>query len=158
MELVEYAAVYEEDVKDLLIELQAHIAALDREGYNILTDAYRESYFQKMTREVTENRGRIILARDSGKTVGFVAGLIDEEENSCCFSAPQSGRIIELIVTQDCRARGIGKVLLCAMEEYLRGAGCGRVLLGVFEYNEDAKRFYQKNGYSNRMTDMMKPL
>ena len=43
MRIVEYEKKYKEDVKNLLVELQEYIASIDREGYNILTDEFRDS-------------------------------------------------------------------------------------------------------------------
>ena len=45
--IIEYDKKYDEQLKDLLVELQEHIQNIDLEGYNILTDEFRESYFQK---------------------------------------------------------------------------------------------------------------
>ena len=36
--IIEYDGKYDKDIINLFIELQRHIADLDREGYNILTD------------------------------------------------------------------------------------------------------------------------
>ena len=38
--IVEYNSKYDDDIKSLLIELQKHIVAIDKEGYNILTKEY----------------------------------------------------------------------------------------------------------------------
>lgn len=45
MEIINYSSKYDEDIKDLLVELQEHIVEIDREKYNILTPDYREKYF-----------------------------------------------------------------------------------------------------------------
>ena len=42
----EYSQKYDEDIKDLLVELQETLARLDKEEYNIVTDKYREEYFK----------------------------------------------------------------------------------------------------------------
>ena len=42
------------------------------------------------------------------------------------------------------------------MEEYLKDQGCLSILIGVFAYNESAIKFYEKNGYHLRMSDMIK--
>ena len=42
--IIEYSSQYDEDVKDLLVELQYYIASIDKEKYNILTENYREEY------------------------------------------------------------------------------------------------------------------
>lgn len=43
--IIEYESKYDEDIKDLLLELQEHIVSIDKEKFNILTDEYREKYF-----------------------------------------------------------------------------------------------------------------
>ena len=42
MEIIDYSSKYDNDIKDLLVELQEHIVKIDKEKYNILTDDYRE--------------------------------------------------------------------------------------------------------------------
>ena len=50
--IIEYDKKYDEQIKDLLVELQEHIQNIDLEGYNILTDEFRESYFSKTMDEI----------------------------------------------------------------------------------------------------------
>ena len=52
LEIIDYSSKYNEDIKDLLVELQEYIAEIDREKYNILTDEYREKYFEKTLNDV----------------------------------------------------------------------------------------------------------
>jgi len=92
MNIVEYNDNYKEDVKNLLVELQEFIASLDIDKYNILTDEYREKYFNK------------------------------------------------------------------TIEEYFKSVNCKAILLDVFSFNESAKKFYIKNGYYNRVEEMMKKI
>lgn len=47
LKIIDYSSKYNEDIKDLLVELQEYITKMDREKYNILTDEYREKYFEK---------------------------------------------------------------------------------------------------------------
>ncbi len=51
--IVEYDSMYDEEIKDLLVELQSHISDIDRESYNILIDDSRNLYFNT-TLEVLE--------------------------------------------------------------------------------------------------------
>lgn len=41
MEIIEYSSKYNENIKDLLVDLQSFITKIDREQYNILTPEYR---------------------------------------------------------------------------------------------------------------------
>lgn len=155
--IIEYEDIYEEDVKNLLVELQEHIKNLDQEGYNILTKDYRNLYFQKMMEDVRKWEGKILLYKEQDKILGLVAGVINNEEiNTYDFKAPKRGRITELVVSKDSRSNGIGSSLLQAMEWYLDSVGCKDVLLGVFGYNSSAISFYKRNHYHVRMVDMIK--
>lgn len=159
MEIIDYSGQYDDDIKDLLVELQEHIAEIDKEKYNILTDDFREKYFNKTMSEVDKYNGKILLAKDNDSIIGLVIGVINnEDEKKYDFSAPKRGRIIELIVSKKYRSRGIGKQLLNKMENYFGAIGCKGVLIDVFAYNENAQRFYNENGYFNRNIEMMKKI
>lgn len=149
-----YRTIFEEFKE----ELQEYIVSIDREKYNIITDAFREADFKSTMKEVKENKGKIFLARDNDKIIGFIVGIIVEASDTYDFKAPKGGKISELVVTRNCRAKGVGQALLNKMEDYLKSVGCKRVLIEVFEYNDLAKNFYYKNGYFNRVTDVMKKI
>lgn len=159
MEIIRYSECYAEDVKDLLVELQAYIADLDREKYNIVTDAFRESYFEKTMLEVRSHAGAVFLAKEQERIVGLVVGIINNEaEISDCFCAPKRGRITELVVSKHARHSGIGQALLERMEQYFRENGCKGILIDVFAYNEQAIGFYDSKGYFPRSFELMKHL
>lgn len=155
--IIEYDQKYDEEIKDLLVELQEHIQSIDIEGYNILTEEYREVYFLKVLNEINKDSGKILLYKKDDKIVGLVVGLVNNDaEKTYEFKAPKRGRIAELIVSKYIRSKGIGAELLKAMEEYLTSVDCKDILLDVFGYNEKAINFYKKNGYHIRMIEMTK--
>ena len=155
--IVEYDKKYDEQIKDLLVELQEHIQNIDIEKYNILTEEYREAYFNKTMTEVKLYNGKLLLSECNGKINGFVVGLINNDEvGEYDFKAPKRGRISELVVSKSVRSKGIGSMLLKEMEEYLYSVGCKSILLGVFAYNAEAVKFYEKHGYHTRMIEMIK--
>lgn len=159
MEIIDYSSKYDNDIKDLLVELQEHIVKIDKEKYNILTDDYREKYFEKTMSEVNKFEGKIFLAIEGEKASGLIVGLINnEEENTYDFSAPKRGRVTELIVSKESRSKGVGKQLLNEMEKYFKKVGCLGILIDVFAYNTDAQKFYYKNGYFNRNIEVMKKI
>lgn len=157
--IIEYDSKYDKDIINLFIELQRHIADLDREGYNILTDNYGHLYLKKTLEEVKKYNGKILLYKIDQDILGLVVGLINNDaEDSYDFKAPRRGRITELIVSEKKRSKGIGKKLLKAMEGYLISQECSDVLLGVFAYNDRALKFYEENGYHVRMLEMTKKI
>lgn len=159
LKIVNYSNRYDESIKDLLVELQEYIVGIDREKYNILTEEYREKYFEKTMKEVNEYEGKIFLATEDEKVIGLIIGLINnEEENTYDFKAPKRGRVTELVVSKEYRANGIGKELLNKMESYFKEVGCQGVLIDVFAYNENAQKFYAENGYFSRSIEVMKKI
>ena len=45
--IIEYESKYDEQIKDLLVQLQQYLADMDEEGYNLVGSEYREKYFEK---------------------------------------------------------------------------------------------------------------
>lgn len=159
MQIIEYLKKYDEDIKDLLVELQEYISSIDKEGYNIVGKDYREKYFAKTMEEVTKYKGKIFLAIENDHAIGLIIGFINnEDEETYGFKAPKRGRITELVVSKKSRKKGVGKLLLSQMENYFKEVGCKGVLLNVFAYNEVAQKLYYHSNYSNRLIELMKKL
>lgn len=155
--IIEYNKVYDNDLKELFYELQEYIMSIDQEGYNIINKNNKDDYYKKVMNEINTYQGKILLYKEDNKIVGLIVGYINNEEtNEIDFIAPKRGRISELIVTKSYRGKHIGQKLFTAMENYLKEQKCESILIGVFAYNEQARKFYEKNGYHLRMTDMIK--
>ena len=155
--IIEYNEKYKEEVKNLLVELQEYIVSIDKEKYNIITKEYRDIYFNKTMEDINKYEGKMYLYKDNNKIIGLIVGLINNlEESTYDFKCPKRGRITELVVSKHYRKSGVGSILLHSMEDYLKSVGCKDILLGVFAYNENAIKFYEKNGYHIRMLDMTK--
>ena len=67
------------------------------------------------------------------------------------YKCPKTGEITELIVTNKIRNKGVGQLLINKMEEYFKSLDCEYINIDVFAYNENAIKFYNKNGYHHRM-------
>ena len=157
--IIEYNEIYNENIKDLLVELQNHIVDIDEERYNIITKEYRELYFNKTMDEIKKYEGKMFLYKENNEILGLIVGLINNENISeYDFKAPKRGRISELIVTKKTRSKGIGKQLLDKMTNYLKENNCKAILIDVFGYNEKAISFYEKNGYHTRLVEMIKKI
>jgi len=60
----------------------------------------------------------------------------------------------DLCVDESCRAQGIGQKLMAAVMAYAREIGAYNVDLNVWEFNENAIRFYEKNGFATQRRKM----
>lgn len=160
MKIIEYEIKYEEELKDLLVELQKYIVSIDKYGLNILTDDYKELYLEKTLKTVKNNQGKIFLAKDEDKVIGAIIGHVEKYDkyDRCEYLCPKKGIVDELIVSKNSRSQGIGQKLLKTMEEYFKSIGCENVSIEVFAYNESAKQFYSKFNYEPRCIDLFKKL
>ena len=157
--IIEYEKKYDENIKDLLVELQEHIVNIDKERYNIITPTYREEYFKKTMEEIKKYEGKMFLYKENNEILGLVVGLINNEETKeYDFQAPKRGRVSELVVTKKIRSKGIGKKLLDKITQYFKENNCKDILIAVFAYNENAIRFYEKNNYHARLIEMTRKI
>ena len=154
--IIEYSSKYDEEIKDLLVELQEYLTNIDKEHYNIVRDDYREKYFNKTMEEVKKCNGNILLYEKDKKIIGLVIGIINNDKiDRFDFKAPKRGRVTELIVSKEYRGMHIGKQLLDRMKDHLKSIGCEKILITVFGYNENAIEFYKNNGFHIRVIDMI---
>ena len=160
MEIVKYSQKYEEDVKNLLVELQEYIVSIDDWHLNIITPEYREMYFKKTLEECSKNNGVIFLAIENNKAIGMISGHIVErdEYDKCDYTCPKTGHIEELIVSKNARYGGLGSKLLETMEQYFKSLNCEYCHVDVFEPNLIGKNFYKKYNYVTRMRSLSKKI
>ena len=57
MKIIEYDSIYDEQIKDLLIELQNYLIDIDDWHTQILSDNYREDYFKMDLELINKQNG-----------------------------------------------------------------------------------------------------
>ena len=113
MEIIEYTEKYSEKVKDLFVELQEYITSIDKEGFNVVGNDFKEKYFLKTIEEVQKYEGKIFLALENTEVVGAIVGVINNDSvDYYDFKVPKRGRIVDLVVTNKFQGVGIGSKLL----------------------------------------------
>ena len=153
MQIIEYEKKYLEDVKDLLVELEEYILTIDKDNLDQLHPEYREKMAILDLEEVENTNGKCFLAIEDGKAIGLIMGTIPsyDEYDYLDYKCPKRGSVTELIVSTKIRSKGIGQQLMNKMEEYFKSVGCEYIIIDVFAYNENAIKFYEKQGYHPRM-------
>ncbi len=153
MEIVEYEEKYLEDVRDLLVELEEYIVSIDKDCLDRVHFEYREKMALLDLKEVKNNKGKCYLMLDSNRVVGLIMGYVRKYDkyDYLDYKCPLSGEISELIVSKEVRGNGIGQKLMQKMEEYFKSINCEYIFIDVFAYNENAIKFYEKEGYHSRM-------
>ena len=160
MEIIEYNKTYQEDVKDLLVELQKYVVSIDKYHLNIVSPQYREVYFKKTLKLIKQNNGKIFVAVKDNKAIGMIAGYIQKYDklDRIDYTCPKKGIVEELIVSSTNRDKGVGNQLLACMENFFRENNCEFCQVDVFSYNDIGKNFYNKYNLENRMETMFKKL
>ena len=160
MKIVEYEDKYLEDVKDLLVELEEYIISIDKDELDQLHPEYRDKMIILDLNELKEKNGKCYLAIENDKVIGLIMGCIVKYEkyDYLDYKCPKMGEVTELVVSKNIRGKGIGKLLLNNMEEYFKSKNCEYIKIDVFSYNENAIKFYEKDGYHNRMEIKIKKI
>lgn len=152
MQIIEYNSKYDEQIKDLLVELQNYLIDIDDWHTQVLLPEYREENFQMDIRKVNTQEGKIYLAIENDLIIGLIMGVVEDKDevdkltNDCA----KTGSVIELIVKNNIRGNGIGKELLEKMEEYFKSINCKRINIEVFGPNKKGLNFYENNDYTIR--------
>jgi ribosomal protein S18 acetylase RimI-like enzyme len=99
-----------------------------------------------------------VLVADVGAIVGAATVLIRNAPAIALF-IPQSWAVLDSIaVAQPWRRRGVGRALTLAAESWARSKNLGWLELGVYEFNQDARAFYEALGYLPLSTKLRKTL
>ena len=160
VEIREYIDTDENDLIALTEELQDYLIDLDPLKRLIRHPDYGAWYTARCLEQVRQKSGKIFIGRIAGKTVAYIAGIIDEESPDIGMGYVQTkaGRITELVVTGSARSSGIGAQLMAKLEAFFLQSGCNIIRVEVFAPNHGAIRFYDKLGYSPRTHDFIKTL
>lgn len=149
MKIIEYDSIYDEQIKNLLVELQNYLIDIDDWHTQVMIPEYRENIFKLDMNKVKKQNGKIYLSIENGIVNGLIIGIVEEKDeidkltNDCA----KTGSVLELIVKSNIRGNGIGKSLLDKIEEYFRSIYCKRINIEVFGPNKKGLNFYEKNDY-----------
>ena len=153
MKIIEYDSKYENDAKNLLVELEEYIISIDEDNLDQLHPEYKDKMLELDLEEAKKNDGICYLAIEDDKAIGLIIGSIPpyDEFDYLDYKCPKRGRVTELVVSSKARGKGIGKLLMDKLEEYFKTKECEYVLIDVFAYNKNAIDFYKNRNYHQRM-------
>ena len=147
--IVEYDQKYDEQIKDLLVELQNYLIDIDDWHTQIMSPQYREKAYEMDMKKVKEQNGKVFVSVEDGIVNGVIMGVVNkpDEDDKLTNDCAKIGMVLELIVSKADRGKGTGKKLLEKMEEYFKQINCARVNIEVFGPNKRGLEFYGKNEY-----------
>jgi glucosamine-phosphate N-acetyltransferase len=95
-----------------------------------------------------------LVAEGDGRVVGFASLCL----LNSLWQAGNLGHIMELVVDEESRGRGIGTQLLEALIARAKERGCARIELDSAFHRAEAHRFYESRGFVRRAYWFSKPI
>ena len=139
------------EVNRLARQVIEHHAQWDK-SLQIGEETYPMDWFLECIQEEPA-RDRIYVAREAGKTVGFVRFYL-WETNSTVSAKRKMLSIDDIGVDAELRNRGIGQEMMKQLSELAKSWGCEKIHLFVDAENESAYRYYLKCGFRVRNIGM----
>jgi GNAT superfamily N-acetyltransferase len=97
-----------------------------------------------------------MFVADAGSIVGVARVIVRSAPEFAVF-IPQSWGVLDSIaVARAWRRRGVGTALTCAAETWARQQHVKWIELGVYEFNHEARAFYETLGYCPVSTKLRK--
>lgn len=107
-----------------------YLAALDQAGYE-----------ERWRRTLAGGAGRVYVAEDEGRVVGFASGG-QERAGEDGFA----GELYAIYVLEGAKGRGHGRGLVQAVAQGLRDMRLDDMIVWVLQDNHPARRFYERLG------------
>ncbi|MCA9383679.1 GNAT family N-acetyltransferase [Candidatus Dojkabacteria bacterium] len=144
-------------VIDLWIDQYDYHHEIDSEYYVPVTEKLKKEFSAYLESAISAGTPRILVSKKEEHIIGFITF---ELSNADYFDAAikQYGSVIELFVHKDYRREGVGKSLMNEVEDYFRQQGISHIELQCSSFNDIALDFYQKSGYKNSQTLLIKKL
>ena len=90
------------------------------------------------------------------KVIGYMKGRYKNIEESLFVKERDMIMLTDLIIKEEYRNRGIGKKMLDFIEEEAKIKNISSIEIPVYSFNEQAKGFYNKNGYNSYLERELK--
>lgn len=97
-----------------------------------------------------ENCNFLAVAKENGEIIGSALGV-------CCQCLVNPFLVIEdVIVRKDQRGKGIGRLLMNALDQFAKEKGCAYSFLVSSDFREGAHKFYESMGYTDGVVGFRK--
>ena len=134
------------DIPDLL-RLLRQILQLHHEGRPDLFKPQAEKYNEVELLNLLKDETRpIFVAVEDRRVVGYIFCVLRRLENNSIMTDILTLHIDDLCIDETMRGHGLGTRLLQYAKDFAASKGCYNLTLNVWALNENALRFYEKNG------------
>lgn len=123
-----------------------------------LDKAFPEEFLAELTKRAKEKHGRIFIAEDGGKALGWAMCYLEHHETFVRKELRPFGYVAEMFVDESARGRHVGRMLLKACEDHFRATPARSVIIGALWANARAVRAYKAAGYADYAVNLRKLL
>ncbi len=111
------------------------------------------AFVRKKIRAISKSENDILFVAE---TMGLVIGAAHLHIAHMLHEEGKLGRIMALIVTNQYRWLGVGKLLITKAEIRAKEEGCSTMEVTSAQHREPAKKFYEGLGYSEKRRRFIK--
>lgn len=116
-------------------------------------------YIDLLKKKCAEDEGVILIAEENGAALGYAVILTRSVEDGTGDEiAYDYAYVVDLVVAEQARRRGIGRMLLDDCERRARAAGRDDLRITVLARNDGAHALYRALGFDDLLIDMRKVL
>jgi ribosomal protein S18 acetylase RimI-like enzyme len=141
----------DEDDGELLLEFHERLYRSHRDAVVAPEDLplieyrdYPEILVDDLRALLRDRNAHLLLAESEGDAVGYITGRMDVEPRRVL---PRRGVIEDWYVESHARGKGIGGMLLAALEKRFIEAGCQVIESATWAANLDARRTHEALGF-----------
>ena len=103
---------------------------------------------------LNDEKTRIFVYEESGEILGFCITMRREIKDHHIFYDMTILEIDDMCVDESARGKKIGRQLFDRAKEYAREIGAARMELMVWNFNKNARQFYEHLGMTERISRM----
>jgi len=140
---------------DGILEIQTQLLSLHYGAHPDKVDPAKiPLYYGQLKKYLEDSQVRIFVASDADKIIGHCIAQIRQTKDHAILRDVTRLEIQDLCVDRDYQLKGIGKALFMEAFTLAKGIGITRIEVGFWEFNKNAKQFYQHLGMKLMMSKL----
>ena len=123
--------------------------------FNKDTPGFTEAHIRRM---IEGEHTAVYVAEEGSCIVGYILLRVHTPSYFDVFKPQMIAEISDIAVTETMRGKGVGYLLFEAAKEWAKSRGAQRLELTVWEFNKDARAFYERQGMQTLHRTMTLPI
>lgn len=136
-------------------ELLSQVLAVHHDGRpDLFKPNCRKYTSDELSEIITDDSRPIFVGENNGEVLGYAFCVIKENTNDNILTDIKTLYIDDLCVDEGARGKHVGKTIYEYVREWAKKIGCYNLTLNVWACNENAQRFYEKQGLIPQKTTL----